>query len=46
MQALNLQYNVDANLKTIGVNGGHVEVAAMTWRNDEEMEAVKNKGDT
>ncbi|WOH09947.1 hypothetical protein DCAR_0729408 [Daucus carota subsp. sativus] len=41
----NLQFNVEANLKTIGVNGGHVEVAAMAWGNDEEMEAVKNKGE-
>lgn len=37
----NLKFNAEANLKTVGLNGGKVEVAALGWGVEEEMEAIK-----
>lgn len=39
----NLKFNAEANSKTIGLNAGKVEVAALAWGEEEEMEAVKRK---
>ncbi|KAL8118032.1 uncharacterized protein LOC141723512 [Apium graveolens] len=39
----NLKFNVEANLNTVGHNGGGVEVAALGWGVEEEMEAIKEK---
>lgn len=39
----NLKFNAEANLNTVGLNGGKVEVAALGWGVEEEMEAIKEK---
>ncbi|KAK1373495.1 Protein-lysine methyltransferase METTL21B [Heracleum sosnowskyi] len=39
----NLKFNAEANSKMIGVNGGKVEVTAMAWGEEKQMEHVKGK---
>ncbi|XP_017218884.1 uncharacterized protein LOC108196212 [Daucus carota subsp. sativus] len=37
----NLKFNAEANMNAVGLNGGKVEVAALGWGVEKEMEAIK-----
>ncbi|KAL8091385.1 uncharacterized protein LOC141688904 [Apium graveolens] len=41
----NLKFNAEANSKTIGGNAGKLEVAALSWGDDQDMEAVNSQAD-
>ncbi|PIN07086.1 putative N2,N2-dimethylguanosine tRNA methyltransferase [Handroanthus impetiginosus] len=42
---LNLQFNVDANAGIVKLHGGAVDVAALSWGNIKEMEAIGREHD-